>query len=80
METTGERQQLEIIALKSIYPDVFSEPPAPKAWKVRHFTSVPIMAMLSCRQDATRLPEFIIKVAHSDEKYASKIFCHLHTK
>lgn len=37
MESTEERQQQEITALKSIYGDDFQEAPAPKAWKVcRH--------------------------------------------
>jgi len=35
MESTGELQQQEITALKSIYGDDFQEAPAPKAWRVR---------------------------------------------
>jgi len=35
MESTGELQQQEVTALKSIYGDDFQEVPAPKAWRVR---------------------------------------------
>ncbi|KZT06721.1 Serine/threonine-protein kinase [Laetiporus sulphureus 93-53] len=63
MESTDERQELEITALKSIYAEDFVECPPPKVWK-----------------GAPRLPEFIIKVTHSDPEYADKIYFHLHTK
>lgn len=37
MDSTQERQDLEITALRSIYEENFFETPPPKAWKVRGF-------------------------------------------
>ena len=81
MESTEELQQLEITALRSIYAEEFIDAPPPKVWKVRtSFNSFVLYCPLSCCQDAARLPEFLIRVPHSDPNYASKIYFHLHTK
>jgi translation initiation factor 2-alpha kinase 4 len=76
METAQEKQQSEIIALKSIYADDFIEL-QPRAWKVR-FPSPRVQHLLSYLfQGAAHLHEFKIKITHLDQP--AKVFFHLHT-
>ncbi|TFK64222.1 kinase-like protein [Pluteus cervinus] len=74
MENT-EQQQTEIDALKAIYGDDFLDCPPPKAWKVCE-----LCCWLSEGDGAARLHEFIIKVAHPDPEFASKVYINLHVK
>jgi len=78
MESTEELQKLEITALRSIYAEDFIDCPPPTVWKVRALPSP--LGFLSSRpatQGATRLPEFLIKIAHPD---SVEVYLHLHTK
>lgn len=78
MESTEELQKLEITALRSIYAEDFIDCPPPTVWKVRTLPSpLNFLPLRPTAQGATRLPEFLIKIAHLD---SNKLYLHLHTK